>query len=420
MATLSSIPLSGFVAPGFEPVRDLFAKHFADGRELGAGYFASVDGVVVVDLAGGWANRARTKPFSGDTVTVVYSCGKAVQGMTVAHLVSRGLLEYDAPVAKYWPEFAAGGKEHVTVRDLCQHAAGVPYLDDANLVSPRDHLSGDVAGVAAKLARQSHSHGGKKTKVYHATTQGWYLNEIIRRVTGGLTHGQLLRQLVNPALGIDVFAGFDVTDPRMEERYAEIVPSEKFMKALAASPPKKGSLKLLVARSGPPRTEANDPEIRKSEIPSAFTVTNARSLGKLATLASMGGSLDGFTFIDEKTLRDSCAVDPEMDGVVDLFTDLPTRTCRGGASWSNSLPGYKVPTVVPRDRPEWKGDGWSWTGWMGTGGSHFQWDLTNRVASAYVMNLIEPGWDERGMELAASLVECVEKARAKNVTKGRL
>ncbi|KAJ3338470.1 hypothetical protein HDU93_009486 [Gonapodya sp. JEL0774] len=406
----SGIPIGGFVAPGYEPVLSQFKRNFEIGRELGASYSAYVRGQLVVDLWGGWADSSKTKPWNKDSLTVVYSCGKAVQGMIVAHLVSRNLIGYDDPVAKYWPEFAQGGKENVTIRDICQHAAGLSFLDDDNLISLDD--VGDLKLVAEKLARQPHSHAGHKTKVYHATTQGWCLNELFRRVMGK-THGQFLREVVNPGLGVDVYSGFDVDDPAMESRYAQVVPSAAFLKAATVEPPPPGSLKWRVARSGPPRPQANDHRVRRHEIPSAFTVTNARSLARIAALCSMGGALFDFELIDRSTLLASIEVDQSMDGVVDLFTGFPTRTCRGGASWARNLDGYKVPTIVPRQQAEWRGPGWEWTGWMGTGGSHIQWDVKNQVSSAYVMNLLEPGFDNRGMSLVGALVNCVEELRKK-------
>ena len=121
-------PVHGTVGPGFEPVRDAFAVNFAERGEVGAAVSVRVRGEVVVDLWGGWADEARTRPWRADTLVDVYSVGKAIVAALVLQLVDEGHLGLDTPVAEVWPEFAAGGKAGATVAHALSHQAGVPAI----------------------------------------------------------------------------------------------------------------------------------------------------------------------------------------------------------------------------------------------------------------------------------------------------
>ncbi|KAI9031074.1 beta-lactamase/transpeptidase-like protein [Hyaloraphidium curvatum] len=410
-ADTSDWPIGGFVKPGFEPVRDAFAANFEAGKELGAGYVAYYKGERVVDLFGGWQDEAKSVPFTDRSLTTVWSSGKAVLGVTVAHLVSKGLLKYDDPVAKYWPEFAAGGKEHVLVKDLCQHTAGVAWLDPDHLPSVKD--TQDLDAVAEKIAGQPHNFGGEYHKIYHAVTQGWYLNELVRR-TLGKSHGAFMREDVNPSLGTDVYCGFPADDPAMERRYAPVVMAKALLESFAANPAVEGSPRWKVNMTMPKGyTSGNDPELRKGESPAAFTVSNAASLARLAALCSMGGTLDGVELISREVLAHSASLDPKADGVVDMNLEYATRTCAGGTSWVQSKAGQRVPAEFPPE--EAKGEGWTWRGWFGFGGSHMQFEPDRQCASAYVMNLMQPmrGADMRAAKLSLAFVECVDALEGK-------
>ncbi|KXS21308.1 beta-lactamase/transpeptidase-like protein [Gonapodya prolifera JEL478] len=400
-------PIGGFVAPGYEEVERVFRKNFDDGKELGAGYAAYVDGKLVVNLYGGWADEAKTKSFTDSSLTNIWSSGKAVLGVTVAHCVSKGLFSYSDPVSKYWPEFGAGGKENVLIKDLCQHTAGVAWLDDAHLPTIADLA--DLDALAKKIAGQPHNFGGEYQKIYHAVTQGWFLNEVVRRVLG-TSHGDFFKSTVNKSLGVDVYCGFPT---ELEDRYAPVVLTKELIEGLVANAPKdKTEPRAKVGATMPKGyTTANDPELRKGETPAAFTVSNAKSVARLMALCSMGGALDGVNLIDEATLKASIELDPRAQGVVDLNLQYATQSCVGGTSWVRSPDGFRVPAEFP---PEYaKGSGWQWQGWYGFGGSHAQFDLGNHTSSAYVMNLMQPmrGADNRGTDLALALTKCVDAVR---------
>ncbi|KAJ3317359.1 hypothetical protein HDU93_004113, partial [Gonapodya sp. JEL0774] len=272
----SDIPFGGFVLPGFEAVEAAFRQNFVDGKEVGAAYSAYVDGKEVARLWGGWADKERSRPFTDDTMTVIFSSGKAVQGVTVAHCVSKGLFAYDDLVSKYWPEFAEGGKGHVRIRDLCHHTAGVPFLDADH--KPTISELSDLDAMARKIAGQPHEYGGEYKKCYHGLTQGWYLNEVIRR-TLGKSHGQFIREVVNPALGTDIYPGFPVDDPAMEARFSGVIQSDKYKKfEESLGVPEPGSLRAKYTATRMAEFEgANAKDIRKAESPAAYTVSNAKS-----------------------------------------------------------------------------------------------------------------------------------------------
>src|SRR5262245_1793702 len=125
---MSALPLGGTVATGFEPVRAAFERNFSESAEVGAAVCVLVDGRPVVDLWGGWFDATRSRPYGDDTLQLVFSTTKGVAATAVAMLVDREELEYDAPVALYWPEFAAAGKESITVGQVLSHTAGLTLL----------------------------------------------------------------------------------------------------------------------------------------------------------------------------------------------------------------------------------------------------------------------------------------------------
>ncbi|KAJ1554959.1 hypothetical protein HK405_003601, partial [Cladochytrium tenue] len=185
--------VTGFVAPEFEPVRTAFSKNFEIGDEVGASFVAYVDGEPIAELYGGFADpHVFQKPYSPDTLQLIFSSSKAITSIAVLRMVDLGLLDLHAPVARYWPEFAANGKENVTVRDVLMHRAGVSYLDIDRVPTPLEVV--DMDGMAARLAEQKHAFGGEPRSAYHAVTRGWYLNEIVRRVD---PQGRSLRRIMN-------------------------------------------------------------------------------------------------------------------------------------------------------------------------------------------------------------------------------
>src|SRR5689334_18023094 len=123
-----SVVAEGFTQDRFAAARPIFEANFERGDDIGASFCATVEGETVVDLWGGWADAARTRPWTRDTIVNVYSTTKTMTSLTALLVADRGELDFDAPVAKYWPEFAANGKAEVTVAHLTSHAAGLPTV----------------------------------------------------------------------------------------------------------------------------------------------------------------------------------------------------------------------------------------------------------------------------------------------------
>ncbi|KAF0540870.1 beta-lactamase/transpeptidase-like protein [Gigaspora margarita] len=168
----------GYVAPEFIDVKKIFTSHFENGGEVGSSVAAYYNGKLVVDLHGGYADLETMREYNKDTLQLVFSSTKVMTSIMIAYLVDRGLLSYDEKISKYWPEFAQGNKENVTLLDLVNHRAGVTYLDTQVTKSELE----DLDQLAKILAAQPHVFDGVPLRAYHAATRGWYLNEIVRRV----------------------------------------------------------------------------------------------------------------------------------------------------------------------------------------------------------------------------------------------
>src|SRR5688500_4244085 len=194
--------IEGRVSPGFEPVRDAFAENFATRHELGGACCVYYRGEKVVDLWGGVRNKASGAPWQEGTMVIVYSATKGLAAMTLALAHSRGWLDYDAPVARYWPELAPHGKEAVTGRQLLGHQAGRFALDE-----PLDReLLVDFDRLAAVLAREKPAWPPGERQGYHAVTLGFYENELLRRIDPQhRSLGQFFQDEIATPLALDFY-----------------------------------------------------------------------------------------------------------------------------------------------------------------------------------------------------------------------
>ena len=209
--------IDGHVSPGYEPVREAFACNFATRHELGGACCLYVRGEKVVDLWGGVRDKASGAPWQEDTMVIVYSATKGLAAMTLALAHSRGWLDYEAPVARYWPQFAQQGKEAVTVRQLLAHQAGLFALD-----APLDRgLLADFDRLAAVLARQKPAWPPGERQAYHAVTLGFYENELLRRIDPQhRSLGQFFQDEIATPLGLDFYIRLPASIPN--ERLAPI------------------------------------------------------------------------------------------------------------------------------------------------------------------------------------------------------
>ena len=207
----------GWVASGFEEVRAEFERNFAERGEIGAAVAAYWRGEKVVDLWGGRRTPTGTEPWNEDTLVLVHSTTKGLAAMTVAVANSRGWIDYDAPVAEYWPEFAQNGKGAVTVRQLLSHEAGLVWTDEPLGI---EDLS-DLDRVSRALARQKPAWEPGTRHGYHAMTIGLYMQELIRHVDPEhRTLGRFFAEEIAAPLGIEFYIGLPPEIP--DERLAQL------------------------------------------------------------------------------------------------------------------------------------------------------------------------------------------------------
>jgi CubicO group peptidase (beta-lactamase class C family) len=203
--------IAGDVDEGYGPVADAFRRNFAERGEIGAACAVYRDGKPVVDLWGGYRDGRRRQPWRRDTMVTMFSTTKGVASLAVAVAHSRGLLDYDLPVAAYWPEFAANGKAEVTVRQLLSHQAGLAVID-----KPLDlEILGDLDALAAILAEQKPAWEPGTRQGYHAISLGWYEGELLRRVDPARrTLGRFFAEEIAKPLGVEFHIGLpDGVDP---------------------------------------------------------------------------------------------------------------------------------------------------------------------------------------------------------------
>lgn len=279
------------MAPGFEPVRDAFAANFAAGTEVGAAFAVYHRGRPVVDLWGGVADVATGRPWQEDTVVLVFSTTKGATA-TCAHLLAaRGQLEVEAPVARWWPEFAAAGKEGVTVAHLLAHQAGLAWVDEP--MTLEDALAWEP--VVAALARQAPHWEPGTEHGYHALTFGWLVGEVVRRVSGR-SLGTFFAEEVAGPLGLDFWIGLpESVEPRVAPLITPAASGDEEARAAMAALAGPGS-ELGRALSAPGGAFAdvevfNTRAVRAAEVPAANGVADARSVARM--YAAMIGEVDG-------------------------------------------------------------------------------------------------------------------------------
>ena len=296
--------------PSFASLRNMFEANFAAGLELGASVAITVEGQPVVDLWGGWADEDRTRPWREDTIVNVFSTTKTLMALTALVLADRGELDLDAPVARYWPEFAANGKVDVKVSHLLAHSSGLSGWHEA--MASADLYDWEKA--TSLLAAQAPFWTPGTASGYHGVTQGFLVGEVVRRVTGR-SIGTVFRQEIAEPLGADFRIG---TPAAHDARTAEIVPPRQTLRARALT-----QLMTNIAVNPPldplaTRTRA----WREAEIPAANGHGNARSVAKILSLLANGGEAGGRRFLSEAGCRK--AAELQIEGV-DLVLGVPAR-----------------------------------------------------------------------------------------------
>ena len=368
----TSARIDGLVAPGFEEVRTEFERNFAARGEIGAAVAAYWRGEKVVDLWGGRRTPTGDAPWTEDTMVAVMSITKGLSAMTLAVANARGWLDYDAPVARYWPEFAQHGKAAVTVRQLLGHEAGLVLLDEQLTL---EKLC-DLDSLAHLLARQQPAWPPGTRHGYHTMTLGLYMQELIRRTDPAhRTLGRFLHDEIAVPLGLEFYIGVprDIPDNRLA--VVKTLSRWRGLLALRYTPPaitmkmiRPGSLlrKSFVGLGVDP----NDRGYLEVEVPAGNGVGTARAIARAYSAFAEGGAELGIT--------------PETFARV---TAPPNVT--GGKDWVLGVPSYfslgflrPGPTVTFGSSPRAFGA-------PGAGGSFAFADPDAHLGYAYVMNKLD-------------------------------
>ncbi len=278
-------------APGFEPVRDAFLRNFERNDERGAAIAVYSAGRPVVDLWGGTAG-ADGRPWARDTMACMMSVSKGILGLCMAMLYDRGLLDLEAPVARYWPEFAQAGKAEITVATALSHRAGIPVAD---ATQPGDIY--DWEKMTAALAAQAPVWPPGSTLFYHSATLGHIAGEILRRITG-MTIGDFVRREIAAPLGADYF--FGLSDAEVA-RCADMVASPGNV-VNAAKAPGAPPLQERSWRPLPAEEDFNSRSWRRSLIPSVNGHGTARGVARIYGALAMGGEIDGVRLLAPESL----------------------------------------------------------------------------------------------------------------------
>lgn len=274
--------VDGHVDPAFEAVREAFVESVAHDRPTGAALAIRHEGRPVVDLWAGQADVRSGTPWRADTVSVVFSCTKGLMSILVAQLVQEGLLDYDEPAARVWPEFAQAGKQDTTVGDMLAHRAGL--MAPSIPLSTDDILDWDL--VTSRLAAQEPLWRPGSAYGYHAITHGWLGGELVRRVTGK-SPGTAFAERVASPLGADAWIGLPA-ERRGQPAYAWSGPSlrgvvppvsdSREIELLDTTMSLGGALPVSLVGDG---TGFNDPRIQSAEVPGAGGIASARALAAI-------------------------------------------------------------------------------------------------------------------------------------------
>ena len=349
--------IHGFADPRFAGVREVFAANFARGEDVGASVAVTLGGEMVVDLWGGHADAAGTRPWQRDTIVNVYSTTKTMTALCALLLADRGELDFAQKVAHYWPEFAANGKADITVAQLMAHSAGLSGF--AEPVAAADLYDWDK--TTALLAAQAPFWTPGTAIGYHAITQGFLVGEVVRRITGQSLGAFFQTEIAGP-LGADFHIGLAASE---DDRVAELI-----------SPPPGGSIADITSRPLTVNMATNPPinprdtrsrAWRAAQIPAANGHGNARSVALVQALLANGGEVGGKRILSEAGARR--ALEPQIKGEDMVLGGLAHFGLGFG------LAGGAVP--LPHDECCY---------WGGYGGSIIIIDFKTRSTIAFMMN----------------------------------
>lgn len=348
----------------FSSIRDALADGLASGEETGAAIAIDIDGELVVDMWGGYADAARTRTWDADTIVNVFSSTKTVTALAGLMLIDRGLITADTPVAEYWPEFAANGKQNIEFRHLLTHSSGLSGWNQPFAIEDSYNWEKSTAVLAAQEPWWEPG----TASGYHALTHGHLIGEVLRRVTG-----QTLKEFVRKEISGPLDADFQIgARPEDHHRVADIIAADEPLD-IPLDQISEIALKTFV---GTPSPEiANTEGWRAADIGAGNGHGNARSLARILSVISLGGTVDGVNLLKPET----------VDSIFDLQLEGPDLVLLGHPlRWGLGfgLPQTQTVPYVP------DGKICFWGGWGGS------WETCNpdhRATFAYVMNKMGPG-----------------------------
>jgi CubicO group peptidase (beta-lactamase class C family) len=375
--------LTGACEQRFEAVRAALARNLDSGEELGASLVVDLDGDIVVDLWGGFCDEARTVPWSEHTITNVWSTTKTVTSLAALMLADRGDLDVDAPMAKYWPDFGAAGKQDILVRHVMSHASGVSGLDQPAAVEDLY----DWPAATARMAAQAPWWEPGTASGYHALNYGHLVGEVVRRISGKPLRQFVAEEIAGP-LGADFQIGAAETD---WDRIAPVVPPPPLPFDLAALDPASPTVKTL---TGPfvPAEVANTPGWRRADLGAVNGHGNARSVARVMSVVARGGEVDGVRLLGRDTID---LIFREQQNGIDLVLGVPLRFGIG-----YGLPQRDILPWIPDEKICY------WGGW---GGSMIVMDAGRRMTISYMMNKMGPGiiGSDRSAEYGQAIYDAI-------------
>jgi CubicO group peptidase (beta-lactamase class C family) len=361
------VDVHGYVAPGFEGVREAFAENFTRRRELGGACCAYYRGGKVVDLWGGIRNVRTGEPWERDTMVIVYSATKGLAAMTLAIAHSRGWLDYEKRVAEYWPEFAQNGKERITVRQLLAHQAGLYALGER----PDRKVVADLDRLAKVLEQQKPQWEPGTRQAYHAITLGYYEGELLRRIDPKhRSLGQFFQDEIATPLGVDVYIRLPEDIPN--SRLATTAPPTKlellrrfpFRLALDTMNPRSNIVRALWGSELP--LDGQRVYARNFEIASGGAVGTARAIARAYSAFATGGRELGL----RKETLDLLAA-PATPPTRGFYDECMKSEARFSLGFMKSCPGFPFGSDSAYGSP-------------GAGGAMGLADPDNEVGYAYV------------------------------------
>jgi CubicO group peptidase (beta-lactamase class C family) len=404
----AAMTVEGTCASQFAEVRTEFERNFAERGEVGASVHVTVDGESVVDL---WGGSTGEQPWTEDTLIHVWSCTKGATALCAHILASRGDLDLNAPVTKYWPEFGKNGKESVLVRHLLNHQAGLPAIREP--LPPGSFY--DWEYMTDALAREEPFWTPGTRHGYHGLTFGFLVGEVVRRVSGRPL-GEFFRDEVAVPLGIEFWLGLP---EEMEPRVAPTIPvdptqpgvelSTMFLTAFG-DPTSTQALQVINSAGYMMPGEADTRAARAAVMGAVGGITNARGLAQMYRPLALGGAYEGVRLVDEAQIVAMGAVSSAAD--IDAVVLVGSRF---GLGFVKSTDNRRFALPADREGILWSEEAFGHTGFGGSAGFV---DPKARLSFGYTMNRMGSGLglNERGQSLIDATYRSLGYRQASNGT----